>query len=89
MEHTSLPRPSAMTLERGDIVVLLSDGFFEHQDPNGEFLGTEPVTSILSENRNRTAEEILAALRQRLEAFARGTPQDDDLTAIILKRHEN
>ncbi len=89
LEQGSLEAPPAMVLEPGDVVVLLSDGFFEHRNPADEELGAERIIDVISSHRRENAEEILAALRRCLEDFAEGEPQDDDLTAIIVKRIEN
>lgn len=82
----ALDAPEPIDLAPGDLFVLLSDGFYEYENPAGEELGKERVAALMDRHRSAGAEEILAALRQELERFCQGAPQQDDLTAIVLKR---
>jgi phosphoserine phosphatase len=86
VKHSVLPRPDALVLEPGDLVVLLSDGFYEYRSPEDEEFGAARVRRIASENRAESASSILDALKSELDGFARGAPQLDDLTAVVLKR---
>ena len=88
-EHESLPSPLAMTLGPGDVVLLLSDGVFEYNNVAGEEFGTGRVQQIVSACRDSAAQQILDNLLLRLDEFAQGVPQRDDVTAIIIKRHSS
>jgi serine phosphatase RsbU (regulator of sigma subunit) len=79
-----VPSPTAM--ERGDIYAAISDGIYEAADPDEAMLGEEPVMQVIRDHRESTASEILAAVREAAETFARGRPPDDDRTIIIIKR---
>lgn len=70
----------------GDMLVLLTDGFFEWADPEGEQFGAERVHDVIHRHRGATATELIALLYRAVLDFARGTPQADDLTAVIVKR---
>jgi sigma-B regulation protein RsbU (phosphoserine phosphatase) len=84
----SLPpaRPREVELKAGDLWVVLSDGFYEAADPEGEELGVERIGELLRRCRTRSASEILAELRAELARFTRGVPAADDQTAILLRR---
>ena len=86
MPASSLKRPEPIRLEPGDLFVLLSDGFYEYADPDEEMLGKERVGEVIDEHRLAPAGEILSELCTTLERFSRGAPQEDDLTAIVVKR---
>jgi serine phosphatase RsbU (regulator of sigma subunit) len=73
-------------LERGDMLVLVTDGFFEWENPEGEEFGLARLEEVIHESRDCSAEEIIARLRSAVHVFCRGTEQKDDLTAVILKR---
>jgi len=75
------PRMSA-----GDILALITDGFFEWENPEGEEFGVSRLEAVIHEARECTAEEVIVRLRSAVESFCRGTKQQDDLTAVILKR---
>jgi serine phosphatase RsbU (regulator of sigma subunit) len=70
----------------GDILALITDGFFEWENPEGEEFGVKRLENILRESRDFSAEEIVVKLRTAVADFCQGTKQMDDLTAVILKR---
>ena len=76
------PRP----LARGDIIMLLTDGFYEWTDPAGELFGPARASQVLLENAGQPAQKILDVIQDQLRKFAQGSRQADDLTAIIIKR---
>lgn len=75
-----------MRLERGDVVVLLTDGFFEYRDAAGTFFGTSRVEAVVRERQGESAGAILDAVIEAVRTFAGGMTQLDDLTAIVVKR---
>ncbi len=86
MPLKSLRPAVTLEFEPGDILVLLSDGIYEYADPeNGQF-GEERVRAIVAARHGASAAEISAAILEAVEAFARGAPQDDDMTIVLVKR---
>ena len=77
---------TATTLAPGDILVLLTDGFYEWARPDGAQFGTERVGEILRRSHHLPAEQLIQWLRAAVEEFAAGTRQADDLTAVLVKR---
>jgi serine phosphatase RsbU (regulator of sigma subunit) len=73
-------------LEPGDILVLITDGFYEWENPEGEEFGLARLETVIKESRNLSADQIIEALRSAVMSFCRGTRQMDDLTAVVLKR---
>ncbi len=73
-------------LAAGDILAMITDGFYEWENPEGEEFGISRLETVLREACERPAEEIIACLRVAVARFCRGTEQKDDLTAVILKR---
>jgi serine phosphatase RsbU (regulator of sigma subunit) len=77
---------SERSLAPGDMVVLVTDGFYEWENPDGEEFGLRRLEEVIRESRDARAEEGIARLRSAVEKFCKGTEQKDDLTAVILKR---
>jgi len=73
-------------LAPGDVLVLLTDGFYEWTNPADEQFGTQRVSDVIHRHRATSAEELIALLYRAVVDFAAGTPQGDDLTAVIVKR---
>jgi serine phosphatase RsbU (regulator of sigma subunit) len=75
-----------MVVAPGDLIVLLTDGFFEYGNPEGELFGRDRIAQIIRANHFRPAREILSAILQAIREFARGAPQADDMTGLIIRR---
>jgi len=76
-----------VTLERGDVVLIFSDGVSEAMNASGEQLGEGPIQSVLNSHHGRDPEELKEALISAVRAHAAGAPQADDIT-IVVKRME-
>lgn len=70
----------------GDMLILLTDGFYEWDRGDGEQFGTERVVDLIRQHRARPAKEIIEAIYAELLGFAGESIQADDLTAVIVKR---
>jgi len=73
-------------LAAGDILAVVTDGFYEACDPADEQFGTDRACRVIRECRDLPAEDIIANLQRAVDAFTQAAPQADDLTAIIVKR---
>jgi len=73
-------------LAPGDMLVLLTDGFYEWTNPAEEQFGTARVSDLVRRHQTLPAAELIALLYRAVVEFAAGTPQADDLTAVIVKR---
>ena len=72
-------------LEKGQIIVLSTDGINETFNPQNEMYGKEPVLNTIRQNKNGTAEEILEAIFADLNHFRKGLDLQDDITLIVIK----
>lgn len=75
-----------VSMQTGDLVLLITDGFLEWENPAGEQFGTGRLEQVVSANCHAAPEEIIAELYARVLDFAGGTPQQDDLTAVVIKK---
>lgn len=73
-------------LEPNDMIVLVTDGFYEWENPSEEQFGLQRLESVILQSKDCGAEEVIARLRLAVEDFCKGTEQKDDLTAVVLKR---
>jgi serine phosphatase RsbU (regulator of sigma subunit) len=78
--------PMVLTLQPGDLVLLITDGFFEWENGAAEQFGFERLADAVRKYCHMPPEEIIAELYQAVLAFANGTKQKDDLTAVVIKR---
>jgi phosphoserine phosphatase len=73
-------------MEPGDIIFLVTDGFIEWANDAGEEFGSARFQQLARSSCNLAPEEIIAELYSVVLKFADGTPQQDDLTAVVIKK---
>lgn len=76
----------ALHLERGDMLALVTDGFFEYFNAAREQFGIPRIVDLLRAQATLPAADLIAHLYAEVQTFAAGAPQQDDLTAIVVKR---
>jgi phosphoserine phosphatase len=78
----SITHPFAL----GDFAVVTTDGFFEAVNPEGEAFGVARMLDLLRRDRALPSDRMIANLHDAVDAFTAGRPQQDDLTAIVIRR---
>ncbi len=78
--------PDRFEMNSGDMMVLVTDGFFEWQDAEKEQFGMDRTFDIIRTYRDCSSAEIIRRLHEAVVAFAGDMPQSDDLTALIIKK---
>lgn len=73
-------------LRPGDVVVACTDGVIEAENPSGELWGVERLVQVASENRTRSAAELVQAIFKSMDEFSQGT-ETDDATVVVLQIH--
>lgn len=86
MPITRLRPAVEVDLAPGDWLVVLSDGVYEYEDPTGVPLGVAAVEALLAQAHAESPASVSSRLLALLREFARGAPQDDDITMVLLKR---
>ncbi len=74
-------------LERGDMLVVYSDGVTEAVKPgtDDEF-GETRLAEMLAEHRDRPSEELIGMVNKAVEEWTAGSPPADDITLVIARR---
>ena len=74
-------------LRSGDVFAMFTDGVTEAMSKEGEEYGEERLEPLLVEQRQQSADGLLAAVRKDVARFTRGVATlSDDLTMVVLKR---
>jgi serine phosphatase RsbU (regulator of sigma subunit)/protein-S-isoprenylcysteine O-methyltransferase Ste14 len=82
----AISRARVILLSPGDALVLVTDGFFEWANPAGEMVGIGRLGESIRLHHGLAAEQWIGRLHDDVLAFSQGTPQADDLTAVVIKR---
>jgi len=85
LEDISLAEKS-IDVDRGDSLIFYTDGVTEAMNANHEEFGEDRLKSVVEKNANGKAEQILGAIVEAVEDFARGMDQSDDFTLFVVKR---
>ncbi len=85
MEEADYESDGPVTLERGDVVVIGTDGIWEARDPEDRMYGHKRLEQELMACREASAEEIYEAIIASVITFCAGRPPKDDVTLVVLK----
>jgi phosphoserine phosphatase len=86
MPLSTLRPPVELELAPGDVLAVLSDGIYEYEDPDGEQFGRQRVEAVLREFGHESTANLCGRVLEAVRLFARGSPQQDDITAVFVKR---
>lgn len=76
-----------LSLETGDQLILLTDGFMEWQrESDHEMYGLERLRRFVAAGGSRDASDLIQRLYEDVRAFAAGSAQQDDMTAVVIRR---
>jgi serine phosphatase RsbU (regulator of sigma subunit) len=73
-------------MEKGDVLVLFSDGVTEAVSPAGEDFGEVRLAELVGMMREKPAAEIVEAIHVAVATFTEGAPAADDITVVIARR---
>jgi phosphoserine phosphatase RsbU/P len=79
-------REQQLKLDKGDILIVYSDGVTEAANEMGQFFGKERLINTIKRYNNLPADKLGEAITRQVEFFAGDAPRSDDLSLIILKR---
>ena len=72
-------------LERGDVLVLFTDGVTEAEAPDGTMCAAEWALDVVRAHAHRNSADILEAVCDAVRLLADGSAQHDDVTAIVCR----
>lgn len=76
-----------VTLNKGDTLVMYSDGVPDAVNPAGESYGMERLITLARQHRRGTAQDICAAIFDDVYKFRGPADAFDDITVLIAKSH--
>lgn len=84
LEHVAHQEIS-LTLEKGDLLALSSDGLLEAATPSHEEFGTRRLENLLREHAQRPLGEIVDSIFAEIARFERGQQRRDDQTLLLVR----
>jgi serine phosphatase RsbU (regulator of sigma subunit) len=78
--------PAKVRFEKRDTFLLITDGFVEFENPVQEQFGTLQLEQSVRSCRHLLPDRIIESIYGAVQAFSKGSKQQDDLTAVLIKR---
>lgn len=75
----------SVPLNPGDVFVVCTDGVFEAVNEHGTEFGARRLCEVVRANREKPARAIVDAIYDAVAAFRGGQPQNDDMTAVVVR----
>jgi sigma-B regulation protein RsbU (phosphoserine phosphatase) len=75
-----------LSLDRGDGLVIYSDGVSDAMDPSGKEYGANRLRELIVQKQIPDASTLLAACRDDLKDFCQDAAKTDDVTLLVLAR---
>lgn len=76
-----------IVLKPGDKIFVYTDGVAEASNSKKELFGTDRMVEALNKKPDVAPEELLALVREEVDAFVKNAEQFDDLTMLCLEYH--
>jgi len=77
----------ALQLNKGDILVVYSDGLTDVESPDGEVFGEARLRDIIRREAPSGGDAVRRGFNQSIAAFTKGTPQGDDITIVVIEKY--
>lgn len=77
--------PGKVSIKKGDILILYTDGLTDSQNAKAEFYGSVRLKKFIKKNVELSAKEICDLLYKDVQAFIGNNIQFDDITMIVIK----
>jgi sigma-B regulation protein RsbU (phosphoserine phosphatase) len=77
-----------VTLHKGDVLVLYTDGITEAMDSGQDLFGDERLGRLITEHGHLDTSDLRERILREIEAFVGGADQHDDMTMILIKIEE-
>jgi phosphoserine phosphatase RsbU/P len=85
MDETEYIEQTYGPLRAGQVILVGTDGVWEMPDAKGQAFGKDRLREIIREFAGHSAQEISAAIQERLTRFRGETRQVDDVTYVVIK----
>ena len=79
-------RSRALHLDKGDLLVVYSDGLTDAENPAGKMLGEEGLREIIRREARLGSQAVERAFLKAVADFTQGVPQTDDITFVLVEK---
>lgn len=84
LDHTEY-QETAVTLEKGDLLALFSDGIVEAANPEMNEFGNRRLEALLRDHCRKPLQTLMGRIFSEIAKFEHGRPPRDDQTMILIR----
>ena len=85
IEEDAVYQSAKLVLEKGEAIFVFTDGVTEAMNPDDALFSEQRLEKRLAEIGGKPVGTIVSDIMASVEAFARGAPQADDITMLVLR----
>ena len=85
VERSSTYSDMKLTVNKGDIIILYTDGLIEALNQDGHQYGIENLSKTIRENSSLSAKDLATEIKHNVQAFIGSASLHDDQTLVIMK----
>jgi sigma-B regulation protein RsbU (phosphoserine phosphatase) len=75
-------------LDKGDILVVYSDGLTDAQNQQEEMFGETRLLQLIRQEAPSGSDALEQTFLKAIEEFTQGMPQTDDITFVVVEKHQ-
>ena len=75
-------------LDKGDILVVYSDGLTDAQNQQAEMFGEKRLLQLIRQRAPSGCDALEGALLEAIREFTQGLPQTDDITFVLVEKYQ-
>jgi sigma-B regulation protein RsbU (phosphoserine phosphatase) len=79
----------SLLLNKGDAIVIYSDGVSEAMTEDEEMFGEKRITDVINGHRDASPSQLIDHVVEAVKQFTSGYPQTDDITVVVISRNRN
>jgi serine phosphatase RsbU (regulator of sigma subunit) len=74
-----------INMQPGDLLLFITDGFFECAREDGEGFGIPRLQAAVADAAQLRLGDFIPSLYEKAKAFVGDAPQADDMTAVVIR----
>jgi sigma-B regulation protein RsbU (phosphoserine phosphatase) len=79
----------SLLLNKGDAIVIYSDGVSEAMTEDEEMFGEKRIADVINGHREASPSQLIDHVVEAVKQFTSGYPQTDDITVVVISRNRN
>ena len=81
-------RQRRFRMDRGDVMVIYSDGLTKAENPRRDVFGEDRLIEIIRREAPSGSQMVNLGMTNAFKEFSQGSPQGDDVTFVVVQKHE-